>query len=245
MKIEKFVKKKNGLYEIVLENKEKIEVYQDIILNHNLLLKKSLEKKELEELLDENYFYSGLDISIKYLTKKMRCEEEIRKYLNKKNYSDDIIIKIIKELRNRNLLNDVIFIKSYTNDRFNLNNYGPNRIKSELLSLKIDKELIEQYVFIDSGLLTRKLDKMIDKRINELKSYSGNILKSKVLEYFINKGYDYSLICDILSKKKLDNDGNYEKEYNKFYKKYSKKFNNERELDFFIKQKLYQKGFRK
>ena len=61
---------------------------------------------------------------------------------------------------------------------------------------------------------------------------------------FINKGYSKEEILKILDNKDLTNDDLYEKEYKKLYNKYSKKYSGD-ELEYFIKQKLYQKGIKK
>ena len=40
MKIKKISKKRNNLYELTLDNNEKISLYDDIILKYNLLITK-------------------------------------------------------------------------------------------------------------------------------------------------------------------------------------------------------------
>ena len=61
--------------------------------------------------------------------------------------------------------------------------------------------------------------------------------------YFLyNKGYSKEIIIDVFESKNFDNSDNYEREYNKLYNKYKNKYNG-KELDLFIKNKLYLKGF--
>ena len=244
MKINKFVKKKNEKYELVLDNNHTLEVFQDVILKYDLLLKKEIDKKTLEKISIENNYYEAYYLSIKYISRKIRCEKEIYDYLKSKDFSNEVIEKVIIDLRNKQLLNDINYIESFTRDKFNLNNLGPNKIKSDLYNLKIDKSLIEKYVVIDDNEMKEKLDKLIDKRIKQLKNYSGEILRRKVEEYFIIKGFDKTMINSILIKKNLENDDKYKIEYDKLYKKYSKKYSGA-ELDYIIKQKLYLKGFKK
>ena len=52
MKIKKISKKKNNLYEITLDNKETINLYDDIILKYNLLLTKEIN--DLENIINDN-----------------------------------------------------------------------------------------------------------------------------------------------------------------------------------------------
>jgi regulatory protein len=124
-----------------------------------------------------------------------------------------------------------------------LNNIGPKKIKSELLKLGFNNEEIEEGLnVIEDEELDFKLEKMIDKKISQIKNYSGNILKQKIIIYFTEKGFDKSNIEKILSNKDLNNRDLLLKEYDKLYNKYSKKYSGI-ELENIIKQKLYQKGF--
>ena len=102
----------------------------------------------------------------------------------------------------------------------------------DLESIKLDNTKEEIY---------NKLDRLIDKKIKTTKNCSGNILKQKVINYFINEGYNYSDIEKVIDNKDL-NVGDAKKEYEKLYNRYSKKYSGY-ELDMIIKQKLYQKGY--
>ena len=69
-------------------------------------------------------------------------------------------------------------------------------------------------------------------------------ISQKIISDFLNKGYNKEDIVEILNSKNLSDDNLYEKEYKKLYDKYSKKYPKE-QLEYIIKQKLYQKGFKK
>ena len=46
MKIKKISKKKGSLYELLLDTGEKINLYDDVILKYELLLKKEIDDKK-------------------------------------------------------------------------------------------------------------------------------------------------------------------------------------------------------
>jgi hypothetical protein len=70
----------------------------------------------------------------------------------------------------------------------------------------------------------------------------GIILKNKITSSIINLGYYTSIIKEEISKYdfKVDKES-YQREYNKIYKSLSRKYEGN-ELEYKIKQKLYQKG---
>ena len=54
MKIINYKKTKSNIYEITLDDKSKILLYDNIILKYELLLKKEIDLKTLNKLVDEN-----------------------------------------------------------------------------------------------------------------------------------------------------------------------------------------------
>ena len=59
MKIKKISKKKGSLYEIILDNNELLNLYDDVILKYNLLLKKEIDEKEIKEIIKFNSYFNS------------------------------------------------------------------------------------------------------------------------------------------------------------------------------------------
>ena len=240
MKILKYKKIKNK-YRVYLE-KEYIDLFEDVIINNNLLLMKEIDNNLLVKLKEENNKYEIIDSSISYINKKLRTKSEIRRYLSKK-YNKNEIEYAIKELENRGYIDDEKYIKAYIYDKFNLTNDGPIKIKNDLYKEHFDEKLINKYIEdINIEDIEDKLDKLIDKKIRASKNYSGSVLKYKLFNYFVNIGYDKEIISNLLDKKNLTNNEQGIKEYNKLLRKYSTKYSGY-ELENIIRQKLYMKGY--
>jgi len=240
MKILKYKQIGKDKYKIFLEDKE-ITLYEDIILKHNILLKKDITEKDIEKALKENMMYEGYYKAIKYLSNKMRCEKEIRKYL--KDYSKTDIDKIIDLLKKNNLINEKVYIKAYINDQINLKSTGPNKIKQDLINLNLDKSIIEEELSIfTKELIDERINKIINKNL-KLNKKSLYEFKNKISNKLYILGYDKEDIMDSINNISIDEEKLKEAEYNKLKTKYSKKYQGE-ELERFIKIKLYQKGYR-
>ena len=243
MKIIKYKRMANNKYKVFLDNLDNIILHENIIIKYNLLINKEID--DLKEILDDNNKYLIYDMVLKYISIKMRCENEIREYLKKKNIDIELSNDIVDRLKKQGFINERLYVKSFISDKVRLNKYGINKIRNELTKLKIDKDIIEDELKnIDKDELNNNLEKLIDKKIKSNRSYAGEVLKQKILIGFINKGYSKEEILKILDNKNLTNDDLYEKEYKKLYNKYSKKYSGD-ELEYFIKQKLYQKGIKK
>ena len=242
MKILKYKKIKNK-YRVYIDNETTIDLYEDIILKYDLLLKKELDEKKLELIKKDNNLEESYQKALSYLNTKMRTKQEIRNYLLRKNFENDNINKTIKRLEEKGLISEELYIRAYINDRINLSSDGPNKIKYSLINEKMNEQLINKYLSeLDYNYIEEKLDKLIDKKIKSIKNCSGYVLKQKLLSHFYNLGYSIEMIEDLITKKNLNNSENGEKEYYKLYNKYSKKYDGY-ELENIIRQKLYSKGF--
>lgn len=243
MKIIKFKKVSTSKYKVYFDNNTNTLLHEDIILKYNLIGNKYIDDNILDDILKDNNNYLVYDIALKYINTKMRCENEIRDYLRKRSIEDNLINKVILKLKKEGYLDEITYIRSYIYDKINISKIGPNKIKKELIKLKLNEDSITDELFkIDEESLKIELENQITKKIKQNKNCSGNVLKQKIITYFIDKGYDKNMILEILDDKNLNNEDLLKKEYNKLYNKYSKKYSGT-ELEMIIKQKLYQKGF--
>ena len=242
MKINKFKKIGSNKYKIYFDN-ESLIVYEDVILKYNLLYKKDIDNDLLIEINKENYKSSIYDVSIKYISVRMRSKKELEEYLKKKKYDQKDIEETIKRLQSQDLLNDEKFAKSYINDKLYLTNYGLTKIKNDLLKLGVEEYIIDAIVNnIDSQVINDKLSKIIDKELKINSKLPTNKLNNKIINRCINLGYNYEDILNILNDKNIEGNSNIEYDYKKIYEKYKNKYD-EYKLNAFIKSKLYQKGY--
>lgn len=242
MKINKFKKIGSNKYKIYFDN-ESLIVYEDVILKYNLLYKKDIDNELLIEINKENYKSSIYDVSIKYISVRMRSKKELEEYLKKKKYDQKDIEETIKRLQSQDLLNDEKFAKSYINDKLYLTNYGLTKIKNDLLKLGVEEYIIDAIVNnIDLQVINDKLSKIIDKELKINSKLPTNKLNNKIINRCINLGYNYEDILNILNDKNIEGNSNIEYDYKKIYEKYKNKYD-EYKLNAVIKSKLYQKGY--
>ena len=245
MKITKYKKLKNNEYEVIIDD-EKYILYDDIIVKYNLLFKKNIKNKELDNIIKENNESKSYYLSIKYITKKLRCESEIRDYLKRKGYDEDNISKTILKLRKYNFLNDNIYISSYINDQINLTLNGPIKIKNNLNKLGFDEEKIIKYLNkLDRNNIFKRIEKIINKKIKTNHNYSNYILKQKINNYLLNLGYEKKDIDIVFESINLPKNDIINKQGSLILSKLKRKYENNDEIILNLKNKLYQKGFSK
>lgn len=219
MKIDRLVKTGKNKYKVYFDNSE-VTLFEDVILNNDLLLKKDIDLELLDKVIEDNKYYEAYYLSLGYIDIKMRNKNEITKYLKKKDFSNKIIDFTITKLTNLGLLNDNKYIEAFINDKINLSNDGPYKIKRLLLDIDYKEEVIDEYLNkIDSSIWKDKISHIISKKTKSLKNNSYYMFINKMKSYLFDLGYETELIELELSKVNYDN-SSIEKEYKKASIKY-------------------------
>lgn len=243
MKILKIQKNKEGSYVLLLSNQEKIKTYDEVILKNNLLINKEIDNDLLIKIDEENMYYSNYKKVLKYSKIRLRSQKEINEYMKKLNFSKIYEEKTIQNLKKIGLYNDFNFVRAFISDKMYLTNWGPYKIKTELLKHDICEDIInENLEKISKEEIEEKLRKQLIKKCNNNHNTSSALLKKKLLFEFSNLGYDPSLILSILEEFTFNEEKNILEEYLKCKRTLEKKYSGEK-LKMQIKQKLYRRGF--
>ena len=242
MKIGKYTKLKSNKYSVVIDDIT-VKLYDDVIVKYELLRLKEIDDKLFKEITEYNDRLESYYKSLKYITKKLRTEKEIYKYLDK-DYSKEIILETIDKLKRMGYLNKELYLKSYLSDQVHMSLNGPNKIKKDLVSLGYDEDEIKESIeSIDNDIWLDKVQKIVNKKIKSNRNLGSNKLKEKLVYDLSNMGYYKWMIEDIIHNTEFSSDSNIlEKEYNKLYARLSRKFDGS-SIDYQIRMKLLQKGF--
>lgn len=244
MLIKSYKKLRNGKYSVLLDNDIKVLLYEDAILEKELLRKKEITEKELNEIISLNEKYEVYIKSVKFLSSKMRSEKEIRQKFNM--YNKLALDYAISKLEKEGYLNKDAYIKAFINDQINLKNIGPLKIKNELINKGLNElEFINYLNSFSKKIWLDKISKIIKKEVSSNRTKSNSMLVIKITNELINKGFEKSMINEEINKIEFSNDFEIlKKDLNKLYKKYEKKYSNE-ELKYQLLNKLWQKGYDK
>lgn len=243
MKILKYKKKRNGQYELQLESGEVLSLYEEVILKFELLLKKKVDEKEKEKILLCNQEYDVYYIALKSLKSRFKSVRELRNLLLKKEYPQEYVEKAIEKLLQQRYLNDKSFAKAYINEQMITTSKGPRKIEKELLDKGVSSSIITEEISIfTKEEQVPKIEKVANRLIRSNRSRGGFVLRKKIVHDLQTLGYDISIIDEVLGRLDFgDTKDIAKKEYDKLYRRLSRKYSG-RELEYKIKEKLYQKG---
>lgn len=181
---------------------------QDLVVDHRLMVGKIIEKDLLDKLIFEAEVGKLMERMYGLLGIRARSEKEIRDYLKNLSFKRKIMggeeisqiaaDLLINKLKQKGLLNDSDFAKTWINSRSKKK--GKIALRVELIQKGIDKKIIDQ-VLEEEVLDEQKIaDQTIEKKMKIWKDLEPLQFKKKAYEYLLRRGFEYSLVSQVVEK---------------------------------------------
>lgn len=124
-----------------------------------------------------------------------RCEKDVLNKLVSWKVPESIFPSIFESLKKNKFIDQQRFVHIFTEGKFKLKGWGKQKIKQHLLSKNIDTSIIEDTLTeIEDESYTQKLDKLLRQKRQSLKGETNYMLRGKLFNYAIRKGYEPELI---------------------------------------------------
>ena len=212
MQIVRIVKIKKPLFEIELENSDcNFKTTLDIISEFNLHVNKQISQKEINEISNKTNIELAKFLAIKTVSKKQVTEYELLETLKKTSVNNIEILKIINRIKTLGYLDDI----KYANDAYFLmlaKGKGPEYIDNFLSQKGISDEIIKS-AKTNTALNDEEQIKQIQTQIK--KKFKKSTTKkqfnfSKLLAFFLRKGFPDNLIIKALNELGITGEEYYE-----------------------------------
>lgn len=129
-----------------------------------------------------------------------RCQQEVRDKLYSYGLHHNDVENLISKLISDNYINEERFAKAYVGGKFRIKKWGRNKIKAGLRARKISEYCIRSgFKEIDEEEYIKTLKKLLDVKSKLLKEKNAIRKKYKLLSYAGSKGYEQTLIMEILN----------------------------------------------
>lgn len=150
--------------------------------------------------LQESEEYSKVKESFySYLSRRDHTAFELRRKVQKKNFSSRVLDGVLNEFELKGLLNDRAFAEKFAADKFNLNQWGPVKIKSALLKKGVGKIIAKEAIENELNNLEQDqicVDLARKRKRHFLREEDPFKRKEKVYAYLAGKGFT----CNVINK---------------------------------------------
>jgi len=143
-------------------------------------------------LADSNSSQDCLNAAYHYLSYRPRSEEEIRQWLHRRGFANEVAEKTIVKLREQNLSDDFAFAQFWKDNRLSFRPKSKRLIKKELRDKKVAAEIIEQVTKdIDDEEIAYKL---ASRRMPALAHLDYPDFYRRLSSYLAYRGFSYEVI---------------------------------------------------
>ena len=121
------------------------------------------------------------------------CESDIRKKLNRFEFSEKEKEKIVEELVKNSFLSNIRYARAFVRDKVRLSGWGRNKIVFMLRSKKLDdktiSEAMEEY---PQQMNKERLGELLNRKSREIKEgESYEKMMGKLVRFALSRGFDY------------------------------------------------------
>lgn len=157
----------------------------------------------LNEIIEKEALVKIKEKAFKILDRSNQSEQNLRVKLQKHGFDTVLCSKTIEWLKEEGFLNDEQYARSIARDKSRINKFGTSRVKYFLKHKQVDEHVIEKIIpeevspeieMINAKeLAVRKFDKL-----NQISKYDKRQIYSKLCNYLASRGYNYSIIKEVL-----------------------------------------------
>ena len=189
---------KYNLIRLTVSN-EKLYIDYDLYYENGFEVEGEIDFKAYKKILANDEFNRSKNFALNKISYSQKSTYEVRQKLKEKNFSEDVIEKIIAYLASYGFLDDEAYVKAYIRDKDEISNWARGKIRFMLKRKHIDDKLIDDYIYLISD--EREAEKasfFADKKIKNDFSYEN---RTKVFRHLASKGFDIDIINQVLNEK--------------------------------------------
>ncbi|MEW8994035.1 recombination regulator RecX [Clostridium sp.] len=204
-------KKKDNRVNIFINGEFAFGCSSELVYYHNLAKGKEINVEELKEVIGEDNYITAKTKALKYIERALKSEFQVREFLQKKEYEDNFIDRVIEFLKEYKFIDDEYYAKAFVTQNIRIE--GKGNIKYKLIKKGISEDMINSILSeISSEDEETVALRLAEKKLKVLCKSEGNInkIKSKLNTFLISKGYNFDTIKSVVNKLEIREEKNIE-----------------------------------
>lgn len=209
-------KKDKQRYSLFVEDQFLLGIDEAVLIHFGMHKGQEISEEMLAEIREAEYHQKVYSKAIHYLSFGLRTVKEMRDYLAKlpalnaeelqseagkenageaAKIADSLISQIIERLLKQNYLDDLMYGQSYVRTSALINRKGPSTIQQELIKKGLtEQEILQALEEYPVAQQIENIQQLSEKYIRTKKNIPFKMLKNKLFEHLLVKGYDSDLI---------------------------------------------------
>ncbi len=190
-------KKNKKRSSIFVDNEYYCSIDKDILGEICLSEGRQLNEEEFSRIMETIQYKDALRAALYMLTRSSKTENEVRKKLREKQYSEKSINQVLKYLEEINYVNDTNYTESYVRSMRDTKGISRKSLYYKLVAKGIDSDIIQQ-VLDEAGI--NDYDSALKIAQKKAITIKGDKREkaSKLLSFLYRKGYEAEICRKVI-----------------------------------------------
>lgn len=187
-------KKRSDRYSVYIDGEYSFGLSENDLAYLRLHKGQEFTPHQLEEIQQASVIGKAYDKALNYISIRPRSQQEITRYLQRKQYQPETIQEVITKLKKLELVDDEAFAYKWVEWRQSTTPRSRRRLQAELTQKGIERAIIDEVLGgIDQSEEMEAVKAIITKRGHR---YSD---RRKLMAYLARQGFNYDVIQAALS----------------------------------------------
>jgi len=204
MKVNRIAKKDSANVIIEFDDGEPLFLSVEIFMKSGLRNNDEISEDRFLFLVRENRIFHIKQRAFRYLGRRLHSKSELKVKLLQKGYESELIGEVLKELENKNYLNDAEFARIFAEEKINSKQWGVTKVKAELIKKGINSDILSKVlseVISEEDNLKNAL--LIGKKKHQtlvIRGLDKQAIKKKLITFLNSRGFNYDVIRNVCDK---------------------------------------------
>ena len=185
--------KRKNRFNVYLDGQFALAISNELLVREGLKVGQELLPEKREELVAKDRLGKAQEQIYRFLSYRPRSEKEIYDYLGKKKLKDEEKEKIIKNLKEEKLIDDLEFARWFLEQRQTFRPKGSYALRQELRQKGIGEKIINQVLPNREEELSLA-KKALVKAEKKYASFLGREKKEKLMAYLRRRGFSWEAV---------------------------------------------------
>lgn len=190
---------------IFVDGEFALGVHESVLLTSGYRKGDTVDEAAFRALLASEDFNAAKEKALRLISYRLRSEQELRKRLANKDFSTDVIDRVMENLRQSRLIDDLQFSLALVHDLILRKNAGAGLLRRELKAKGIPPEIMN--TVLDQILPAEEEERALNAASIALKRYASSRKQSdrlkqrqRIVSLLARRGFDFSIINRVTRK---------------------------------------------
>ena len=192
-------RRERNKYEVFIDDKPGLRVSESTLAKSGLYTGKALDEQAIEQIIKADSRERARQVAVNFISYRPRSSKEILDKLARKEFSRELALEVVDQLKELNLLNDLQFARMFVRDKLLGKPMGKAMLRRKLLekgiAFQMSERVLKEYVTEENEqeaaktLAVRKM-KMSRSRFSALDPLAR---QKRLIDYLLSRGFSHDI----------------------------------------------------